>query len=160
MEICEYGICSWVSSHPPPTWLDSIYIHRINSSTHFVSINISYSVEDYDKLYLRKWWSCIDWHCPLSLIVVLNSLLSLENISKMVLVLVLSIVQHFFPKAMGNLSVLSRLWRLCWEIFLLNSRVIRMIIYLRLNLHITIVITEVLTFVHLSHCMVESIDLS
>lgn len=64
-------------------------------STHLIPVKVFYSVKYYTKLCLREMVGWMEFPYPLSLIMVPNLLLSLENLSKWVLVLVLRLVRTF-----------------------------------------------------------------
>ena len=62
-------------------------------------------------------------------IVVPNLLLSFGNPSKKILVLMLIIVRHFIVKPVDKSILLSKLWKICWELVWFSKRVIGLIFF-------------------------------
>jgi len=83
---------------------------------------------------LGRWLGCMECPYPLSLIVVPNSFLNFESLSKKVLVAGLSLVQPFILKLIGKWSVLFKHQKIFLELAWLTLRVIGMIISLWLGL--------------------------
>lgn len=120
----------------------------------FFPIKVSYLVVYYGKLYLRE-------------MVVLHGV-SLSIISNcgtqftylfLGFVLVLSFVQPFILKSMGKRGILSKLWKICWDLLCLTSRVIGMNICFRFSLLIIIAIMQVSVYLHVNLFMVRHIYL-